>query len=543
MVLLRLYWFRFTSEDTASTIPTSTSSSVPGSSMPIASRSSSNNTPVILGAVLGVLVGLMGIVVAIIILNYRRQIAVRFPRLFASRQDEEHQDGRSVMSSSYDHSNEHTVVTTSTTPMRPPPRLASLPSASRSTITTVASPSTQTTTRPPLPPLNTKQLPPTPVEEGPPSALQKGKSMLFSAVSKRFTPAVGPIPQSTSTADSATSSFFPKPLYDDDRGMVSRQQSLRNTPTRSQTNTPDLPKRLGTGAMERGALFPVKPISRPGESRSDVSTDTPQLNTDVEKTSQTSHPLSPSISPVSLKRKGVPPLTIIPETNRSRNSTHSREEKKHVPPLTIIPESNVSRNSIHSKEESSSPTGKRLSGGKSRREKEKRRRHSKMPMTPQGPRPLPIPTSAYGSPLPSATFSTSPDLASPRSPASRKRRPLPQASRVSVQPGSLNLVSPNMPRDRDISSAQQRPQDLDSPPRDIPSAQPRPQDLSSPPREIPSAQPRLQNLASPPRDIPSAPQNLPSLNSIPLSTPSARSGIHNLAFASSRYPSCRCAIA
>ncbi|KAF9073024.1 hypothetical protein BDP27DRAFT_1360521 [Rhodocollybia butyracea] len=186
--------------------------------------------------------------------------------------------------------------------------------------------------------------------------------------------------------------------------------------------------------------------------------------------------------------KGMPPLNIIPEINRSRNSTHSKEENKLVLLLTIIPER---------------------------------------------PAALPIPMSAYGSLLASATFSKSMYLASPRSPgfvnadhflrhreflyswdlkikirdrdsthSKEENKPalpltiIPDNAdwempfRGEVEAGEREAVeetfkdahdtagpatptdSNDMPRDWDILSGHVGPQDLASLPQDIPSVQP-----------------------------------------------------------------------
>ncbi|KAF9059981.1 hypothetical protein BDP27DRAFT_1430649 [Rhodocollybia butyracea] len=195
--------------DTTSIIPTPTSASAASPSMSMASRSFKPNTPVVLRAVLA-------------LTPDSRYVSTSLCCQTRQGPPEHPVDGmQSIL-----HSNGHTIITPSTTPIQPPPILASLPFASRSTITTLTSASTQTTHPLLLPPLITKQLPPTPAE-GPLLAIQKGRSMLC-AMSKRSTQALLPISLSTSTPDSVTLLFFLKPVYKDDLGMVSGEQSLRN---------------------------------------------------------------------------------------------------------------------------------------------------------------------------------------------------------------------------------------------------------------------------------------------------------------------------
>ncbi|KAF5390881.1 hypothetical protein D9757_004503 [Collybiopsis confluens] len=372
-------------------------------------------------------------------------------------------------------------------------------SASRSTV--AHSPTTPS--RPFLPPIITKQLPALPPteEEGEESqnqsAIKYGRSII-SAVSRRFTPAppawqggVGPntgAVQKSGSTSSATSSFFPKPLYEEDRGMISRQQSLRGTvgtPTPASTELPNQ-KIIGSRADADASSdisekriegrdarrFPVKPIraqsaNDSGEARilpvnparvqsQGVSIPGPGSSHEPRPVIPQDAARPPSQKPSSSSTtivRPLPPLTPLPSPAQSYTPT----KKKPVTPLTIIPENNDSSGSVVSKEENSSPlsprTSKRLSGGKIRLEKERhRRRRPRTPVTPQGPRPRPLPSPpGYPSPLPSASSHLSSDSAAstspgtPRTPSSRhsqgfgarRKRPLPQTLSESGRPPSF----------------------------------------------------------------------------------------------------------
>ncbi|KAJ3742445.1 hypothetical protein DFH05DRAFT_214655 [Lentinula detonsa] len=428
------------------------------------------------GALVGVSVAVALFILAFLFLRYRRRKAVRLSHLNTledGEHTEEYHDRRdSILESSVTH--DATILSISRSaerllqaPAEPPTNLSS---ASRSALAISA-----TASRRALPPINTKELPALPPsDEESQSALKYTKS-IFSAVSKRLTtaPPLRSVPGSGSTAESATSSFFPKPIHDEDRGMLSmsRHQSLdTSTPGRmsSDKSNPMKVSRIGTypgvintkNEIQVARSFPVKSIRPVASATGDnvqphVTVDTtrkrpqhaPPLTT---KPSAILSPQTPS-SPGSytLKGKILSPLTIIPENSgglKSKSSNNQSEENSPSP----------------------NKTAKRLSGGKLRVEKEKqRRRRPKTPVTPQGPRPRPLPSpptslslSAYNTPLPSASSGGSPNSEAFSSDQSgptinslstssttlqvRRRRPLPQtlpeARRSSLLLGSHILV-------------------------------------------------------------------------------------------------------
>ncbi|KAJ3996433.1 hypothetical protein F5050DRAFT_1807748 [Lentinula boryana] len=429
------------------------------------------------GALVAVLVAVVLLILAFLFLRYRRRKAVRLTHLNTLENGdhtEEHYDRRvSMLESSVAHDatilsiRSRSVERLLQAPAEPPTNLIS---ASRSALTISA-----TALRPALPPINTKELPaiPPPDEESQ-SALKYTKS-IFSAVSKRLTtaPPLISVPGSGSTAESATSSFFPKPIHDEDRGMLSmsRNQSLdTSTPGRMSSDKSNSMKvsRIGTypgvtntkNEIQMVRLFPVRPI-RPVASATGDKVQPPVTVDTTRERPQHAPPLTTK-----------PSAILSPQTPSSPGSYTLKG--KILSPLTIIPENSggLKYKSTHNQSEENSPspnkTAKRLSGGKLRVEKEKqRRRRPKTPVTPQGPRPRPLPSpqtslsaSAYNTPLPSASSGGSPNSEAFGSDNSgstmnslstsritlqvRRRRPLPQtlpeARRSSLLLGSHILV-------------------------------------------------------------------------------------------------------
>ncbi|KAJ3927092.1 MAG: hypothetical protein NXY57DRAFT_965810 [Lentinula lateritia] len=423
-------------------------------------------TSAAIGAVVAVVAVLVVFVLIFLVFRYRRRKAARFPRLDIWDGEDQpvgNQDqSGSVMESSATH--DATVLSMRS---RSAERLLQSPTKTSSTFPSAPKSAVAVSPRLPLPPINTKQLPalPPPDEETQ-SALKYTKSIL-SAVSKRFTTSA-PIPQSGSTAESTTSSFFPRPIFDEDHRMlsISRQHSLRGTTTPILTGPdaldPAKVSRIGTypGVMtskvdlQEARRFPAKPITR----------------------NLVAYPASENVQPpvtVEIARKKTqspPPLPIQPSTtvspHISSSSVSYSAKPKPLNALTIIPENSGSRGKLDTEEinPSSNRTGKRVSGGKLRMEKEKqRRRRSKTPVTPQGPRPRPLPSppaslsvSGYNTPLPSASSGGSsnsealssngsvPIKATVQGHVVRRRRPLPQtlpeARRSSLLLGSHILV-------------------------------------------------------------------------------------------------------
>jgi hypothetical protein len=420
----------------------------------------SSTTPVIVGAIVGAIIGIFGIIFVMILIRYRGRISARFPQIFGTvgitveaEPPEDRDFERSIASmsatneatvlSATSHSAERLVplnpskatIATASAPTKATSSANNLRSPSRSTV----APSTpaSTSSRPLLPPINTKQLPPLPplpdVESESTSALNYRS--LMSAVSKRITALTG-IPQSGSSS-SASSSFFPRPILDEDRGMlsISRQQSLRRAtdPSSSSDTSPDMLKtvvsRVGTypGATDKKVegqetrRFPAKPVREVVQNSSSKAR-VPSVP--VVATAE-SVPNPQAMSSSATNRPTLPPLSA-PSSSFAR--------KKAANPLMIIPENSISRGSGEGDSSPRTPS-KRLSGGKIRMEKERqRRRHPRTPVTPQGPRSRPLPSPPASTPLPSSSsnmWSTESVAAtSPRTPLTpnsqaRRRRPLP----------------------------------------------------------------------------------------------------------------------
>ncbi|KAH7878387.1 uncharacterized protein C8R40DRAFT_759582 [Lentinula edodes] len=466
------------------TVKSPVSSFVGGSSVmpsPTVVEQTSSSTPVshqsgtsaAIGAVVAVVVVLVIFVLVFLVFRYRKRKAARFPRLNIWDGEDHPAENRdqsgSVMESSATH--DATVLSMRS---RSAERLLQSPTKTSSTLPSASKSTVAISPRLPLPPINTKQLPalPPPDEETQ-SALKYTKSIL-SAVSKRFT-TPAPIPQSGSTAESTTSSFFPRPIFDEDHRMlsISRQHSFRGTTTPILTGSdaldPAKVSRIGTYPgvatskveLQEARRFPAKPITR----------------------NLVPHPASENVQPpvtVEISRKknqSPPPLPTQPSTtvspHISSSSVSYSAKRKSLNALTIIPENSGSRGKLDTEEinTSSNRTGKRVSGGKLRMEKERqRRRRSKTPVTPQGPRSRPLPSppaflsvSGYNTPLPSASSGGSsnsealssngsvptvnsqfPIKATVQGHVVHKRRPLPQtlpeARRSSLLLGSHILV-------------------------------------------------------------------------------------------------------
>ncbi|KAJ3851138.1 hypothetical protein EV368DRAFT_65988 [Lentinula lateritia] len=431
-----------------------------------------SGTSAAIGAVVAVVVVLVIFVLVFLVFRYRKRKAPRFPRLdiWDGEDPAENRDqSGSVMESSATH--DATVLSMRS---RSAERLLQSPTKTSSTLPSVSKSAVAVSPRLPLPPINTKQLPalPTPDEETQ-SALKYTKS-IFSAVSKRFT-TPAPIPQSGSATESTTSSFFPRPIFDEDHRMlsISRQHSLRGTTTPivngSDALDPAKVSRIGTYPgvstskveLQEARSFPTKPITRnlvPYPASEKVQ---PPVTVEISRKKNQSPPPLPT----------QPSTTVSPHISSSSVSYPAK--RKSLNALTIIPENSGSRGKLDTEEmnSSSNRTGKRVSGGKLRMEKERqRRRRSKTPVTPQGPRsrPLPLPpaslsVSGYHTPLPSAssggssnseTLSSNGSVPTVNSQISikatvqghtvRGRRPLPQtlpeARRSSLLLGSHILV-------------------------------------------------------------------------------------------------------
>ncbi|KAJ4470552.1 hypothetical protein C8J55DRAFT_180224 [Lentinula edodes] len=453
-----------------STMPSPTVVEQTSSSTPVSRQS---GTSAAIGAVVAVVAVLVVFVLIFLVFRYRRRKAVRFPRLDIWDGEDQPVENRdqsgSVMESSATH--DATILSTRS---RSAERLLQSPTKTSSTLPSASKSAVGVSPRLPLPPINTKQLPalPPPDEETQ-SALKYTKSIL-SAVSKRFT-TPAPIPQSGSTAESTTSSFFPRPIFDEDHWMlsISRQHSPRGTTTPILTGSdaldPAKVSRIGTYPgvttskveLQEARRFPAKPITRnlvPYPASENVQ---PPVTVEISRKKNQSPPPLPT----------QPSMTVSPHISSS--SVPYSAKRKSLNALTIIPENSGSRGKLDTEEinPSSNRTGKRVSGGKLRMEKEKqRRRRSKTPVTPQGPRPRPLPSppaslsvSGYNTPLPSASsagssnseaLSSNGSVPTVNSPFSikatvqghvvRRRRPLPQtlpeARRSSLLLGSHILV-------------------------------------------------------------------------------------------------------
>ncbi|KAJ4473065.1 hypothetical protein J3R30DRAFT_760070 [Lentinula aciculospora] len=430
-------------------MPSQTAIQQASSSAPVSHTSSMS---AVIGAVVGITVAFIIIVLVYLLLRYRKRKAARFPRIDVPNNEDQvetyHDRSSSALESSVTH--DPTRAHSAEHLLRSPP------SASR-----LAVASSPTSSRPLLPHIITKQLPslPPPNEESQ-SALKYTRSIL-SAVSKRFT-TTAPVfvPQSGSTAESTTSSFFPPPVHEEDRGMlsISRQHSLSiSTLGRTSLVGSDSTKgsRIGTypgmtinnTGVEEARRFPVRPVIN------QLAASTRGENVQPSVTIETSRQRARHVP-----RFPISPTVISPQTSLSSGSYATKG--KSVVPLMIITENSgggsVSESSLADTEDniSSHRTSKRLSEGKLRVEKERqRRRRPKTPSNPQGPRPRPLPSppassslSAYNIPLPSASSGgsmISEALSSDRSVTVdshfstrttvqghviRRRRPLPQTS-------------------------------------------------------------------------------------------------------------------
>ncbi|KAJ3967285.1 hypothetical protein EV361DRAFT_931390 [Lentinula raphanica] len=441
------------------------------------SGQSNSNTSALTGAVIGGLVAIAVILLCLFVYRRRKRKAAKLLRFHLSNHDEQSEEDPERRVSALESSVTHDATVLSANSRSAERLLQPAASVDLAPHPRSVVPISPTSLRPTLPPLITKELPAIPPpDDGSQSAVKYTRN-IFSAVSlKRFTTsALKSVPISGST-ESATSSFFPKPIHDEDRGIltVSRQQSLRDasTPKRMSAGVSDPTNfaRTGTypGASNAGKeiqeprLFPVRPIRPPLVGTSENVQ--PPVTIDV---TRKKHQFGLSVSPQSNAGLESPTQTAPAEFHTNKGAT--------LRPLKIIPETNTKNGSVVSEENNSSPNRsvKRLSEGKIRVEKEKqRRRRPKTPVTSHGPRPRPLPSpptplprSAYNTPLSSAsstiathaTYATSVTetmtseqsgtTASPltpsRSTTGRRRRPLPPTSpeaRKSFLLGSHILV-------------------------------------------------------------------------------------------------------